>query len=73
MIDLYRGDISNGQENVPVSIEKDVSEDSLPDFQVYYCLFVLFVFKQNQSLFDFFLHLPMCLSLLCAAASPYGH
>lgn len=54
MIDLYEGDISNGQENVPVCIEKDVSEDSLPDFQVYSCLFVLFIFIQNQILFDFF-------------------
>ncbi|KAF4093565.1 hypothetical protein AMELA_G00003320 [Ameiurus melas] len=33
MTGLYGGDISNGLENVPVCIEKDVNEDSLPNFQ----------------------------------------
>lgn len=38
MISLFGGDISKGLENVPVCIERDVSEDSLPNFQVYSCL-----------------------------------
>lgn len=44
MTGLYGGDISNGLENVPVCIEKDVNEDSLPNFQVYSCLFLYIYF-----------------------------
>ncbi|XP_026791394.3 histone-lysine N-methyltransferase SETMAR [Pangasianodon hypophthalmus] len=33
MLGLFGGDISNSLENVPVYIQRDVSEDSLPNFQ----------------------------------------
>lgn len=75
MISLSGGDISKGLENVPVCIERDVSEDSLPNFQVYSCLIcmLIYYFFNITSFYLISFCVSPCVSFLYAALSLYDH